>query len=231
MAFGNSGHGTIHSYLKSEKYSDYFDLDMVVYVFVENDLGDQMEVIKNATSLPYVELKDNIIEINDHLLSNHINNRTFTEKIKKYIFYNKFILLQTIYRRLKMLQQYGVNISANESDFMMSGKGNINKPPNQNDLPSTWNNNYRKRAILLGESVILMWSKEVIKSRNFFVVLYVPRQSEWRKNDIDQDSWKYWLNFFCYNNRLYFIDPSKHFLNMILKEKKYMVTILLKMAM
>ena len=84
LAFGNSGHGTIHSYLKSKKYTDYFDLDMVIYVFVENDLGDQIEVIKNATSLPYVELKDNIVVINDYLLSNHIEKRRFTEKFKKY---------------------------------------------------------------------------------------------------------------------------------------------------
>jgi hypothetical protein len=211
LAFGNSGHGTIHSYLKSKKYTDYFDLDMVIYIFVDNDLGDQIEVIKNSTTLPYVELKDNIVVINDKLLSNLIEKRRFTEKFKKYGFYNNSILLQTINNRLKMLRKYGIKITTNESDINMSGKGNINQPPNENDLPSTWNSKYKKQAIVLGEAVITKWFKEVKLSGREFAISYVPRQNEWKKNDLDQDSWKYWLKTYCNNNRIDFIDPTKYF--------------------
>ena len=42
LAFGISGYGTLHSYLLNKKYTEYFDLDIVVYVFVENDLGDHI---------------------------------------------------------------------------------------------------------------------------------------------------------------------------------------------
>lgn len=211
LVFGQSGHGTVHSYLKSKKYSRYFDLDMIVYVFCENDLGDQIEGIRNSDALPYVELKNYRIEINDDLFSNYIKKRIFTDKLKKYFFYNNSILMQTIYSRLKMLQEYGINILDNESNSNMSSKGDITKPPNENDLPSSWNSNYKKQAILLGEAVISKWFEEVKLSGRKFVILYVPREIEWKKNDVDQDSWKYWLKTYCHNNRIDFIDPTKYF--------------------
>ena len=33
LAFGNSGWGTFHSYLVSKKFSQYYDLDLIVYIF------------------------------------------------------------------------------------------------------------------------------------------------------------------------------------------------------
>ena len=120
-------------------------------------------------------------------------------------------MLQTINNRLKMLQKYGIKITTNESDINMSGKANINQPPNQNDMPSTWNSKYKKQSIVLGEAVISKWFKEVKLSGRKVAISYVPRQNEWKKNDLDQDSWKYWLKTYCNNNRIDFIDPTKYF--------------------
>jgi hypothetical protein len=39
LAFGISGFSTLQSYLTCRKWIDFFDLDMVVYVFCENDLA------------------------------------------------------------------------------------------------------------------------------------------------------------------------------------------------
>ena len=43
LAFGFSGRGTVHSYLVAMQEMVRFDLDMLVYVFCENDVGDQVE--------------------------------------------------------------------------------------------------------------------------------------------------------------------------------------------
>ena len=48
MAFGNSGWGTFHSYLASKKFSQHYDLDLIIYIFSENDLGDQIYKLKKA---------------------------------------------------------------------------------------------------------------------------------------------------------------------------------------
>ena len=110
LAFGRSGHGPIHSYLKSKKYTKYYNIDMVVYVFCENDLGDQIEEIKQANTLPYVEINEGDLIFNDNLLSKEIQIRNGL----LYTFYNKSIVIQTIYKRLKMLFKYGVKIFANK---------------------------------------------------------------------------------------------------------------------
>lgn len=184
---------------------------MVVYVFCENDLGDQIEEIKNSNSIPYAEIDADTVVINDNLFLSNINKRISIHRMRKYIFYHKSILLQTIYTRFKMLRQYGINLSADESDFKMSGQSDKLTPPNQNDLPSSWDSNYKQRAIVVCEAVISKWFNDVKQVGKEFVILYIPRESEWKKNDGEQDSWKYWLKTFCNINGINFIDPTKYF--------------------
>ena len=45
LAFGITSTGTLHSYLLSDAYAEVFDLDLIVYVFVENDPGDNIKEI------------------------------------------------------------------------------------------------------------------------------------------------------------------------------------------
>ena len=46
FSFGMSGYSTLQSYLECRNWMDVFDLDEIVYVFVENDPGDQIRAIK-----------------------------------------------------------------------------------------------------------------------------------------------------------------------------------------
>jgi len=211
LAFGRSGHGPVHSYLISNKYGEYYDLDMIVYVFYENDLGDQIEDIKSPSPFPYVELQGDKLLINDELLSNYVAKTSSTHNLREYVFYNNSILLQTLYRRFKLLQQYGISVSGEENNSHILGKVDNSKPPNSNDKPSTWNLKYKKRAVLLGEAVILKWSEEIRIGGRKFAILYVPSSQEWKKQDSEQDSWKYWLRNFCNNNQIDFIDPTNFF--------------------
>ena len=55
------------------------------------------------------------------------------------------------------------------------------------------------------------WFNEAKLNGREFVILYVPRKSEWKKDTIDQDSWKSWLKTYCVNMGIDFIDPTKHF--------------------
>ncbi len=63
LAFGISGRGTVHSYASYEIYTSRYDLDVVVYVFVENDLGDNALFLQRARTdrrdiRPYAVLSD-----------------------------------------------------------------------------------------------------------------------------------------------------------------------------
>lgn len=220
LGFGKSGHGPVHSYLISKKYSNYYDLDMIIYVFCENDLGDQIESIKKSSYLPYVEFNNNNLVINSRKLSEEVEKQSIKKKILNSFVYSNSIFFQTLIRRISMLWKYGIKINVNENDFTLSGRGEINQIPSQNDLPSTWNPNYKTKAIQLGEAVIKKWFIETKLDGREFAVLYIPRSSQWKKDDIAQDSWKYWLRNYCNNMSIDFIDPTNNFYKLEKSGKK-----------
>ncbi|MHA2231123.1 MAG: hypothetical protein ACXAB4_01345, partial [Candidatus Hodarchaeales archaeon] len=63
LSFGNSGFSTVQSYLESKRWGPYFDLDLIVYVFCENDLGDQIKEINRSSNFPYPFLRGDMLEI------------------------------------------------------------------------------------------------------------------------------------------------------------------------
>ena len=220
FGFGKSGLGTLHSYMTSDYYSEYYDLDMVVYVFVENDLGDQIELIKKSSTFPYLEIKEGELHINDKAINSRLNNKSIKSKILSSFIYRESIFLQTVIRRIKMLMDYGIKIKLNENDLTLSGIGDLKKIPNQNDLPSTWNTKYKNEALDIGERIINKWYNKCKLQNKKFVLLYVPRASQYKKNIEVQDSWKFWLYNLCNDLKIDFIDPTGHFLKIDSSEGK-----------
>ena len=220
FGFGKSGHGTLHSHMASNYYSKYYDLDMVVYVFVENDLGDQIESIKKSAPMPYLDIKDGELHINDKVLYSRVNDKSIKSRILSSFIYRKSIFLQTLIRRIKMLMDYGIKINLDENDLTISSIGDLKKIPNQNDLPSTWNQNYKNEAMDLGERIINTWYNNCKLQNKQFAVFYVPRESQYKKNIKEQDSWKFWLNNLCNDLKIDLIDPTGHFLKVDSSEGK-----------
>ena len=63
LAFAYSGRGTLHSYLENKRKADDFDLDLIVYVFCENDFGDNIKEVKRNPYLPYAVLEGGSFKI------------------------------------------------------------------------------------------------------------------------------------------------------------------------
>lgn len=210
LAFGVNGHGMLHSYLKSKKYADYFNLDMVVYVFCENDLGDQIKEIKGAKTLPYAEAVNGTLIVDNTSVALHYENSHW-KKLKN-LFYNNSVLFQTIYKRVLLLKEHGLQILTNKNEMTMSTKTDSRTSvPHMGDLPSSWPEPYKSKAKQLGELVITQWVNETKQHKRKFAILYVPRQTEWHKKTEDQDSWKPWLEHVCRKLNIDFIDPSESF--------------------
>ena len=83
-----------------------------------------------------------------------------------------------------------------------------NRIPGSDALPSTWPKELRDRAKATTEAIILRWSREVRDQSRDFAIIYVPRAKEMHKSAERQDSWKHWLETFCADNDITFIDPS-----------------------
>jgi hypothetical protein len=92
LAFGISGYSTLQSYLTSLKYTDYFDLDMVVYVFVENDLGNQIQEINRNLNQPYAVLKNNELVIDNSFRERNNYRESSVIKIIDFLTANSLLM-------------------------------------------------------------------------------------------------------------------------------------------
>lgn len=220
FSFGTSGHGTLHGYLLSKKYSELYDFDLVVYVFYENDPGDQVEKFKKANTLPYAVLKGNEIKIDTDLILAYMARHKYDEIIKKIILFNKSILLQTVYNRFQLLRHHGIKVSVTDDDMNMTSVNIGKNAPSGSDLPSTWPRNFYNEATKKCEAVLLKWFQEVDTQKREFAIFYIPRKSEWKKDDQEQNSWKVWLENFCIKNKIDFIDPTEAFFQYASERKK-----------
>lgn len=211
LAFGDSGYSTLQSYLVSKRWPNFFDLDLVVYVFCENDLGDQIKEIKKSPNIPYGVLTENGFQIDYSFRQKNKNKEKLHFKIFDYLT-ARSLVFSTIAERIKLLNKYGIKVKVTKEDMMMAtkvkGKSKIDAIPNQNDLPSTWPDSLKVYAEELCSNIIIKWRDEIINQQQDFLILYVPRDKEFGKETKDQDSWKRWLRSLCVKQNIKFIDPT-----------------------
>jgi len=210
FAFGRSGLGTVHCFLLCQKEMDFYDLDMVVYVFSENDLGDQIREIKRDPNMPYARWSEGRLDIDTSFREANRFRRSWPWRFLEWA-RARSLLLTTVEERIGLLLEYGVKMAVPEEERRMATRAPRSGVPNQNDLPSTWPPTLREQAIRLGEAVISRWRDEVERSGRIFAIQYVPREGEWQKPTPIQDSWKAWLESVCQRERIHFIDPTDSF--------------------
>ena len=192
LAFGHNGFSSFQSYLNSGRWSGFFDIDLIVYVFVENDLGDQIREINQAAGIPYPVLTDRGLQSDDSFRAKFSYKKTLAFRIYDYLSAHS-LLLSTIIERGKLLMRYGIKIKATSQDKMMATTVKNKLKIRSTDLPSSWPEALRIYAQDLGRAVILKWRNETVARQRKFAILYVPREGEFEKKTEDQDSWKAWL--------------------------------------
>ncbi len=212
FGFGISGQGILASYLNYKKQDRKYDLDIVIYVFVENDPGDNILIIAKNDMRPSARL---------------IESHPGFEVERTYKKYNSFIfntlrhikrtslLADLIFQRISLLKQKGIMLKPDEGDREMSTVAN-GKIPDQNDLPSTWPPEIREYSEKLAFNILSKWAKDVREDGKKLVVFYVPRGNDvLLQNHENSDSWKAWLSVSCSLLDIEIIDPSEMFVKLL----------------
>lgn len=198
FSFGVSGFSMLQSYLTCRKWMNFFDIDMIVYVFCENDLGDQIREIKKSDNIPYPILTDNGFEIDNSFRKRRGYRERFYYKIGDYLTAHS-LLIATVSQRLRLLFKHGIKFKVNEEDIRVSNN-------------SSWPIQLKDHAKKLGYAVIKKWNKEVINQSKIFVVLYIPLYFQNKGESLFL--WKNWLRSICNTENITFIDPKDEFLKM-----------------
>lgn len=203
LAFGVCGYSTLQSYLNWKRWADFFDIDMAVYVFCENDLGDQMKDINKSGTVPYAVLSEGGFTIDNSFRESRKNRQRFYYKVGDFLTAHSLVAA-TISQRLKLLFRHGIKTRVTEEDRAMAAL------PND---PSVWSDSLKEYAKKLGEAVISKWRDEVKKRGKTFVVAYAPNSLEVDETDAS-GRWKPWLKEFCQSNHILFVDPCADFIRM-----------------
>lgn len=215
FAFGKPGGGTLQAFNHAKRWMKYYDLDLVVYVFYENDLGDQIIEIKRANFVPHAKLTDNgyqayLPEMN---MPSWLNPKIyiFLDRARSYS-----VLLTNVIARVGLLLEYGISLEKKEERKPIEKSNKSGHYPDSNDFPSTWPAQIKKDATRLGELIIKDFRYFVEINEKKFAILYIPRETEFEKELSLQDSWKPWLVSFCKSEGISLIDPT----NALIKYKQ-----------
>ncbi len=210
LGFGMSGWGTLHAMLAWEVLGPRYDLDATVYVFVENDLGDNALEVQGTRAFrlsPKVYATLSPLPPGYALVLSNPPGRLGTPYRLSKWFQENLLLARLVWSRASLLAARGVAMSRDEAQEQMATRAR--GAPNQNDLPSTWPAPYVERAEALGERILHHWRDRAHAAGSPLLVLYVPRgEDQLRDERAAADSWRPWLVATTRGLGIPLIDPS-----------------------
>lgn len=208
LSFGLSGYGTVQSYLESTRWADSLNLDLVVYVFCENDMADQIPQITPSHEVPHPYLTSTSFDVDFSFRDRYAYKTSRLHRSLQY-FKSRSLLVSTLTARLKLLKKHGVKMTVTEDDMVNEG-GAPRKDGHRRIMsaPSTWPDTLLTYGRELETRIITRWRDELQHQDKRLLVLIVPRTREMNKPLAEQDTWGKWLTALCAAEDIEVIDPS-----------------------
>jgi hypothetical protein len=207
ISFGVTGRGTLQSYLECTQWMEKSDLDVVVYVFVENDPGDQVFQMAGSDKIPFPVLAGDSFVVDDSFNQRYGHKMSWWHRAMQRVKSNSLVV-STLEGRLKLLLRHGIKTAVTEAD-RMGGAGGGGVPM----VPSTWPPELREEGWTLVERVLDRWRRDVAAEGRAFVVARVPREEVVADPLDTQDSWALPLHLYCERNDIPLVDPTPLFLD------------------
>lgn len=210
LGFGISGWGTYNAMQAWRVFGRRYDVDQVVYLFVENDLGDQLMAVANPSgglifSRPLVEPSANPSGY-EVQWPEAPTKESLSRRFGKFLQHHS-LLAHVVRTRLTAIARGGVSIGVRKEDVEMSGRAG--KVPKSRDLVSSWPTEYADAAREVGAAVLRDWAQQVAAEGKEFWVLYVPRGNTQLQGEIAQkDIWLPWLRRTCSELEINLLDPT-----------------------
>jgi hypothetical protein len=189
--------------------ADERELDVVVYVFVENDPGDNSYTIQRAqgggqTPSPSAILDDKApgFEVRWPI---DPANLPLSYRIGKWI-QSRSLLAKLLHSRLQLIAKQGA-LPANKDEATL---GSTRKRAlNQNDLPSTWPPTILAEAKELTDRILTELASSVRRDGRKAFVLYVPRGTTEVDGTLPENElWLPWLEGVTDRLQLTLLDPT-----------------------
>jgi hypothetical protein len=207
LAFGMSGWGTLHAWLASRHEADRYDVDVVGYVFVENDPGDSDWNLSGGRRLsPIPFAVPSTAPDGFRIVTAGDGAPGLGFRLLKGL-QQSSLLAQVVVSRVQLLRSRGPALRARESDREMSGRAGSRV--SASDLAGTWPEALRQESATLAERILRRWKADCDAAGRPFFVLYVPRGEAQLTGEIRaEDTWLPWLQETSAALGIELVDPS-----------------------
>jgi len=210
LAFGMSGWGTLQAYRAFEVFAPRDQLSIAVYVFVENDPGDNDYLIKTQAVGSGRPLPGALLSAD----GDSWEERSAVPPGSEPLWYipakwlrRHSLLAHVVVDRLTILRRRGVQVREDRALREMGGAAR--GVPDVNDLPPTWPADDRARVERLGRLLLRDWKRAADARHTDLLVLYVPRGNDQLRGVISEsDTWLPWLRATCADLGLPIVDPT-----------------------
>ena len=210
IAISMMGYSTLQSYLEYKRWGEKLDLDVVAYVFCENDPGNMIPAMNRSDAVPYPVRRGDSLAVDYSFAERYKHKTRRPHRMWQYL-KSHSLVFSTLEARLKLLRHRGVKVTVGEQEMQMAETASTQGYPNPRDLPSSWPDSLVVQAGDLAELVLTTWRDAVESSGRRFVVIYIPRPTEMSKPREDQDSWAPWLFDMCNRHGIDIVDPTDVF--------------------
>jgi len=210
LGFGLSGWGTLQALRAYEVFARRYELDVAVYVFVENDPGDNalaLSAHRHDAAMPYAELTDE--PPGYRVREARPPSRSLLFRAAKAL-QARSLLAQVAWVRWRLLRQEGMRPRARDEEREMRARAPKAKGarPDPNDLPSSWPEAERAQALELTARILADWARRADAEGRRLAVLYVPRGHDALRGVLAaEDTWLPWLEATCRRLGLPLLDP------------------------
>ena len=210
IAYGISGWSTMNAYRAFQRFAPRDHLDLAVYVFVENDPGDNDYILKVGSGASGRPLPAAVLLADGDSWEERSavppGWPPFWYGPAKWL-HRHSLLAHVVVERLAVLGRRGVQVGEDRAQREMGGAAR--GLPDVNDLPTTWPVADRERVERLGR-ILLRDFKAAADARGIgLVVLYVPRGNDQLTGAIaESDTWLPWLRTTCADLGLPLVDPT-----------------------
>ena len=176
------------------------ELDYVVYVFCENDPGDQLKAVSQADVAPFATLSDDSLVISYAFRDTYRHKGSTPYRAAQYL-KSHSLLVSTVVARLKLLKRHGVQLPPAGDGAGATGVTIMG--------PSSWpSDSLATYGWRITERAIERWRDDVAILGRRFAILRVPRAVELEKPLADQDAFAPRLEAFCDSVGIELIDPT-----------------------
>jgi hypothetical protein len=207
LAISMTGYSTIQCYLEYRRWADSLSIDHAVYVFSENDPGDNIPEMKRCDVIPYPYIADDSLAVDMSFVERTRHKTGAPHRTWQYLKSN-FLVFSTLETRVRLLQAHGMRMTVRREQMAMGERAAPGGIPQVGDLPSTWPDSLIAQAKALTGAVIEAWREDAASAGRRFTILYVPRSAAIDAPIEEQDSWAPWLFGFCGERGIDLVDPT-----------------------